>query len=265
MRSKIIMSIALIVILISLYSLSGLLLPKEIAQSIQPAQAPEQSYKVWFAKRDLPIGEKLQRADLQIKIIPEKEAFSLGITQDVTLDIIKDAVWNGHIDKGAVVTQDLLTRPDDDGYVELIIAENRVPFVIEVNQSSIIGGFISYGSVVDVLALSSTKQILANEERVSSYKGLSVSPVLMDIRVLKIEINRLDNIRKNLAENKVTLVLELTRKQVAILTIAKRIAELEIHKSVGKYLGSELEANSGDVLANFKAITEYRADTVIIK
>ena len=265
MRSKIIMSIALIVILISLYSLSGLLLPKEIAKSIQPAQAPEQSYKVWFAKRDLPVGEKLQRADLQIKIIAEKEAFSLGISHDVTFEIIKDAVWNNHIAKGAVVTQDLLTLPDDDGYVDLVIADNRVPFVLEVNQSSIIGGFISYGSVVDVLALSSIKQNLANEERVSFYKELSVSPVLMGIRVLKIDTNSLANMGHNNASNKVTLVLELTRKQVAILTIAKKIAELEIHKSVGKYLGSELEANSGDVLANFKAITEYRADTVIIK
>ncbi|MBL4828540.1 MAG: Flp pilus assembly protein CpaB [Aliivibrio sp.] len=265
MRSKIIISTALIAVLMSLYSLSGLLLPKEIAQSIQPTQAPENSYKVWFAKRDLPVGGKLLRADLQIKIIAEKEAFSLGISHDVTFDIIKDAVWNNHIAKGAVVTQDLLTRPDEDGYIELVIAENRVPFVIEVNQSSIIGGFISYGSVVDVLALSSTKQILANEERVSSYKGLSVSPILMGARVLKIDVQSIENARQNMTSNKVTLVLELTRKQVAILTIAKRIAELEIHKSVGKYLGNELEANSGDVLADFKAITEYRADTVIIK
>ncbi|MGF1762016.1 Flp pilus assembly protein CpaB [Aliivibrio kagoshimensis] len=265
MRSKIIISTALVAILMSLYSLSGLLLPKEIAQSIQPAPKPEKSYKVWFAKRELPIGEKLLRSDLQIKIIPEKEAFSLGITRDVNIEIIKDAVWNTHIDQDTAVTQELLTQPNEDGYVDLIIAENRVPFVIEVNQSSIIGGFISYGSEVDVLALSSTKQILANEERVSSYKGLSVSPILMGARVLKIDVQNIEDSRQNITSNQVTLVLELTRKQVGILTIAKRIAELEIHKSVGTYVGNELEANSGDVLADFKAITEYRADTAIIK
>lgn len=70
--------------------------------------------------------------------------------------------------------------------------------------------------------------------------------------------------RNETGTTEVNLILELTRKQVATLTVAKRISEIEVHKSIGEYQKADLHADAGDVLSNFKSVVEYRAESVTI-
>jgi pilus assembly protein CpaB len=98
-------------------------------------------------------------------------------------------------------------------------------------------------------------------EGASSFESININPVLVAIKVLKVEQNE----RFLEQEAKVNLILELTRKQVAKLSIAKSIATLEVHKSVGPEQAALLHANSGDVLPEYRAIVEYRAGSVAIR
>lgn len=62
----------------------------------------------------------------------------------------------------------------------------------------------------------------------------------------------------------VNIVVELTRKQVSKLTIAKEISKLEVQKSIGDYEKSDLQADASDVLPGFKSIVEFRANDITI-
>lgn len=140
-----------------------------------------------------------------------------------------------------------------------------MPYAILVNETDIIGGLITHGSIVDVVALSSEEQNLANEETVTDYQTVSVSPILMAVKVLKVSQETTQESRSESQSNHVTLILQLTQKQVAKLAIAKNITQLEVHKSLGEQEASALQANSGDVLPDYRAIVEFRADKVTVK
>jgi len=81
---------------------------------------------------------------------------------------------------------------------------------------------------------------------------------------LQVNKSVIDATRTTPATSEINLILELTRKQVATITVAKRISELEVHKSIGEYQKSDLHADAGDVLSNFKSVVEYRSSNVTI-
>ncbi len=98
-----------------------------------------------------------------------------------------------------------------------------------------------------------------------TFQSVSISPVLIAVKVLKVEQD-ITPATKNSSEKKNTsLILELTRKQVAKLAIAKNIAQIEVHKSLGVKQAEQLHADAGDVLPDYRAIKEYRAGKVSIR
>lgn len=94
-----------------------------------------------------------------------------------------------------------------------------------------------------------------------------IKPVITGVKVLQVRTSKGDAktpFNKANDEN-ATLILELTRKEAVTLTVAENIADIEVHKSIGKYDASDLQADSGDILQGFKSVTEYRADETLIR
>lgn len=268
MRTKVIIAVAVLAILFGLYGLAGSLqAPTVVANAVSEIQK-ENTIKVWFVKQDVQPGELLQRNDIELKVIKESTANQMAIDQDVNIAFEKSAVYNREILSGSPIFPEDITSSQDMGFIDLVINPNRVPFAIKVDNSDIVGGVIDYGSNVDVLALASGGSKLSlNSNELSSpqFKSVSVSPVLTNIRVLQVQRRTLEPTRSSSAIEEIHLVLELTRKQVAKMTVAERIAEIEIHKSIGRYKLSDLTADAGDVLADYKAVKEFRANEVTIK
>ncbi|MGC3834559.1 RcpC/CpaB family pilus assembly protein [Moritella viscosa] len=141
--------------------------------------------------------------------------------------------------------------------------------MLRVPAEAVVGGVIRHGMHVDLVALTLPRSRMSIEFGAVAAKTarmIGVNPVLLNIKILKVveqvltENSELEDVPAN-----VDIILELTRKQVAKVTVAKRIAEIEVHKSIGDYTAGDLKADAGDVLPDFKSVTEMRANHVVIK
>lgn len=262
MNSKLLIAVALMVIGVGGY---GLLTPSTPIATAPIEEAtsntPTKQYQVWLAKQPLQKGQLVSRTDLELRRIDEAQALSLGVNQDIELTFVTDLRIERDLAAGEVVWPEWLITPEQPAYLDLILTPNHVPFAIQVNPQSVIGGVIRPGTLVDILALSSLKQNLATDETVRSFETVSLTPVLMGVKVLQVnqQSNHSSSERNEELNSQASVIVELTRKQVATLTIARHIAQLEIHLSTGNSLASDLSANAGDVLTDYKAIQEFRA------
>lgn len=267
MNSKLLSLIAFLAIAIGLY---GLLQPNQSTQPVQTeasTASPEVVYKVITLKSGLDRGETIARDNLIIETWTENKANQMGIDADMAIPETNGEALLARrsLAPGDILYPDAVVSPQSQDYLDYVTQADRIPFPLEVSATSVVGGAVRAGALVDIMALASTDQNLANETTVRSFRGVSLAPVLMGVKVLKVAQSRQEATRNQPASTDTTLILELTRKQVATMTIAKRIAQLEVHKSLGKASPKDMSANAGDVLDDYRAITEFRADTAVIK
>ncbi len=269
MKSKFLVLLSIVLVGVGAYGLSGFMetnQSEQVTVTTQPFDEPT-LVKLWYMKETATIGQIVTRDQLALKRVDESEANYFGFDADVSLEIVPGMIAANDLLEGAYVTQDHFIAPDEDGYVDLTIRDGFVPFPINVKPDEIIGGIISHGSDVDIVAISSTQSNLARSDDVGSDKTLEIRPILNSIPVLQViekEVKSGSGTNTK-TDTKVSLILELSRKEVATLTIAKKLAFLEVHKSLGEDGIDELNANSGDVLPNYRAVTEFRADYSVIK
>ncbi|MDB1123128.1 Flp pilus assembly protein CpaB [Vibrio algarum] len=259
MNFKILIPVALIAIGAGLYGLSGSLINQDVEQTVVEAIEDVNMITIWKTKQDIKQGDMVTREQFYVERVPESEANQNGIVDDVEIEFVRGAIASKDMSADVWVTQLDLVRPEQDGYIDLIIKDNMVPYGVKVDSDTIIGGVITHGSLIDVVALSSINQNLASSDKVQPIQTVFLSPILIAVKVLKVEQSVLND------DTQVSLVLELTRKQLAKLVIAKKISQLEYHKSVGAEQAELLQANSGDILPSYQAIKEFRAGDVHIK
>lgn len=264
MKLKVLVPIALIAIGAGLYGLSSQYFSKNADVPKDSTNNEPELASVYVVAKDILKGEAVTKASLEVRRIPVSQALQMGLDTSQPLNLPKGGVAMQAIPVGEYITASTLISPEDAGYINAVIDADKVPYAIAVNPTDIIGGLITHGTLVDVVALSSEQQNLANDDTVTSYQTVSVSPVLMAVKVIKVSQETHEEGR-NKSVTTVTLILELTQKQVAKLAIAKNIAQLEVHKSLGLQEASELQANSGDVLPDYRAIVEFRAGEATIK
>ena len=275
MNLRILIPVALIAVGAGLYGLSGKIMTAKLAQQEKPqnevVKPVARKVRVWTLKQDLWAGQVVIRDHLQTEMVSSEEAIKYGLTEnedgkiaDVKIRFIKGMVAGSNLKAKQWVTAADFVAPDQERYIELTISENMVPYAVKVDPDTIVGGVISHGSFVDVIALSSINQNLANDQLVKDFQSISISPVLMAVRVLKVLQQEKPASKASPATTEVSLILELSRKQIARLVIAKKIAQIEIHKSIGVEQAELLQADSGDVLPTYRAIKEFRAGDAAI-
>ncbi|TDM53545.1 Flp pilus assembly protein CpaB [Aliivibrio fischeri] len=251
MKSKIILVLAVIAISIGLYGMSQTSTTQSpITEKVQEFdKLPEATVMVWIAKKDLMFGSPVQRTDLEVQRISQTQADRFGIIHDVKFNFNKKLLVKKDILQGDIVTSDMLLSSGQEGYLNLVISEGKVPFNLEVSNDAILGGAISVGDVVDIASISSSEQNLSNDASISNVQSLKMAPLLTQIMVLDI-IQQEKPVRLNSKSTKTVtnLVLEVSNRELAKLVIAQRIAELEVHKSIGAEFSHELHADSSDVI-----------------
>lgn len=215
--------------------------------------------KVWKTTGIIVKGSRLNRQSLEIKVLSEKDANAVGVSDDVILNFDSGAIFTKDMDAGELVTPELLLKPSDPGYVAVNLEKGFVPYTLTLSSSNFLGTVFGVGERVDVSLISSREQNLSTEGDVSNIRFIEISPLLADIKLLK--VIKPDDEKE---EQTVKLVLALKNEALAKLLIAQRIGELEVHKSSGsKTLSDKLRANSSDVLSHVPQtlfIREYRGD-----
>lgn len=266
MNSKILMVVSIIVLGLTVAGLMmSIQAPPSSAHNAQQVESPVVvTYDVWVAREALVPGDLVERQNLQLQRLDQQDALNKGVRSDINITFTPAMVANARIESGQIVFPENITHPDQDGYFSLVIEPGFVPLPITIPADAVVGGVIQSGSVVDILALSSLNQNLAYQERIRDFKSISLTPVLIGVKVL--QVTKVEKKKDDVDSiNRVSLILQLTRKQVATVTIARRIAELEVHLSTGERLPSELSADVGDVLSGYKAVREFRAETDTVR
>jgi len=271
-KSKLILSLAIGLIIIGLYGIAGSLSRPETNIPVIEALVQDtdvEKLKTWWLKNDVERGDIVKRSDFEIRYLPEAEANKNGVDTEMSINFSSGAVYSQKLSKSTLLFPDMLVSPQDQGYIELVLAPDRVPYVLRVPAEAVVGGVIRHGMHVDLVALTLPRSRMSIEFGAVAAKTarmIGVNPVLLNIKILKVveqvltENSELEDVPAN-----VDIILELTRKQVAKVTVAKRIAEIEVHKSIGDYTAGDLKADAGDVLPDFKSVTEMRANHVVIK
>ncbi|WP_117235018.1 Flp pilus assembly protein CpaB [Vibrio maerlii] len=267
MNIRILVPIALIAVGAGLYGLSGQLIqtppPSPTASSGEPvtqAEPAENSVTIWVTTQALTRGQAIDVTQFERQSVSEKEFERFGFVTKLE----RGMVVKQTVAPGTRLTPKLVATPQDAGYVEAVIHPDRVPYAIEVEPNAIIGGLIDHGTLVDVIAISSASQNLADDVVITNYQSVSVSPLFAAVKVLKVDKQE-TLLEQGRSQLNVNLILELTRGQLAKLSIARKISLIEVHKSFGANVVHELQANSGDVLPDYRAIVEYRAEKIAVK
>ncbi|PJC86113.1 Flp pilus assembly protein CpaB [Vibrio sp. HA2012] len=277
MNLRILVPVALIAVGAGLYGLSGRILTSNIPSTDEPQSEVSsgveiKTVRIWTVNQDLLPGQLVTAELLDAQMVPYDEARLHGMTEneegtipDITLPVVEGMVSGETLTAGQWVTKTHFVTPKQERYIELTISEDMVPYAIKVDPDTIVGGVITHGSYVDIIALSSLTQNLATDTKVKDFQNISISPVLMAVRVLKVQKEEKPATKVSPATVEVSLILELSRRQIARLVIAKKIALLEVHKSIGQKQAEQLQANSGDVLPTYRAIKEFRAGSASVK
>ncbi|MCW8333491.1 RcpC/CpaB family pilus assembly protein [Vibrio paucivorans] len=265
MNKKIPLLLSFLVLAFGMYVLSIEL----TAQPETPHIIDEKEPEILLVKlsRNVGSGESIERGDFILERVTLLQANALGVNQDMSVDFDRLSVYARPLEKGELVYPESILQPGDNGYVELTIEPNKVPFYLSFPADSAIGQDLSVGSYVDVVAITSPKTRAAVNVGSSSRaanESISVSPVLMGVKILKLDTKVTEATRNSPESRSVDLVLELERKQVAKLTIARKVADLEVHHALGVPDKAAMSANAGDVLPGFNAVREFRASELSI-
>ncbi len=210
----------------------------------------EDQQPVWVAAVPLKKGELITAKKLKLSSIPESEAELLGLVSEEPLKLVKGSLAGEGIAADSVITEELLVTPDEEGYVALTLKPGMVPYPIELPEGSAYHLILSAGDRVDVVLISSLDENLANTDDVDSFDALSVAPLLKSRRILK--VNTSDGLA---GKTKVDMVLELSRREVSQILLARRVGVLDIYKSTREQLP---QVRSGDVLPDFSPVRELR-------
>ncbi|MDN2483732.1 Flp pilus assembly protein CpaB [Vibrio agarivorans] len=260
MRTKVLMCLAFVAISIGVY---GVLNPpqKNDLEKLQNIVEQQPNYFIVNSvTEDVTRGMEVAQHHIKTVRMLEDDAKQLGIYESKELSIPIGTVFINDITEDSYIAQSDLVTPKENGYVDAILEPGYVPYPIKVGSEIVVGGLVHAGSKIDVLAITKPSEGYSNTQ-------ISIEPILTEIKVLQVKSEVKPAGKNTSSQNNTSshLILELTRKQVAQLTIAKKIAQIEVHKSIGEYTLNDLSANAGDVLPNFKAIKEFRANKVTVK
>jgi len=260
MNSKIILGLAFVAISIGLYGVVNA--PGEVQPSLPNPSGRTVTFKVWRLTQPVLKGQQLTRSDLTIEYLSEDRAALLGIDQNTEFDWRTPEFVLRDIEAGELVDHSMLTSPGESQYLQAVIDPGYVPYNVTVPGKDVLGGTIAVGDLVDISVLSAPEQNLSSEDTVSDIQHLTMMPLLAQVEVLDMVSSEKAVSTLTLEkETQVTLILQVTNQQLAQLTVAQRIAEIAVHKSLGEEFSDDLEADSSDIIpisGSAGGIREYR-------
>jgi pilus assembly protein CpaB len=248
MKTKILLVLPILIITLGVYSLIQRLSLDQI-ESTEIKVEPVKKVMVYRLNKNVIKGEKLERSHVVIESLTEEESNNIGVKKDVEIDFILGGLFLDDMEGGEYLFPNDMIRPDDEGYINFIISKGKVPYSIAFPQSQVFGSGIVQDSYVDIISISESDSIAENY--------VSIEPLFMNVRVLKVQ--EIESINDDVSETSISVILELTPKQLTQLLVAKRVSDLDIYQSTGENKINTLQADSGDVLPHFHAVTEFRA------
>lgn len=272
MRSRLALFVAFLAVLVGgvgiFHNISSTQNQNAIAEVNHPAKSAiddVQYIQVWRAAVDLERGtpidiNNVEREQLQLNIALEE-----GISSDIKLDFSPSTLLNKNIKQGQLVLPEYQVNESDPRYIDLLITEGMEPYSLLVSTRNLVQGYIRLGTYVDLLAVSSPQENLADEDNDAiDFSGVNAQLILQNVKVLSIggATQDEDAVQSNVSsedEHQVVIVVEVVPQGIARLSIAQKTMHLEVYRS-HKYK-EPIFAEVRDVIGNYSGVTELRGST----
>ncbi|MEQ9330344.1 Flp pilus assembly protein CpaB [Thalassobaculum sp.] len=189
-----------------------------------PASAPvivkNPTTRVLVAAADLPAGQILRAQHLQWADWPAEGVKDDFVRQGDEGDGFEGAVVRSSLLAGEPVTDRRIARPGDRGFLAAMLTPGYRAVSVEVDAATGIAGLVFPGDRVDVVLT----HVISQEDQ--GPRRRASETVLQNIRVLALDQRVDDQTGKPLVAK--TATLELTAKQVELVTVAAQLGRLSL-------------------------------------
>ncbi len=191
---------------------------RQVADPLEPIQ--EEATRVLVAEVALPAGTFLKEEHLRWQAWPDAgipESYIVK-TQTVPEDLYGAVIRRG-VAAGEPITRPRIIKPGDRGFMAAVLMPGYRAMSIKIGAASGVSGLVFPGDRVDLILTHSLKNDDGSEHRASE-------TILKNVRVLALD--RRVNDESGEAQLAKTATLELTPKQVEILTVARELGRLSL-------------------------------------
>jgi pilus assembly protein CpaB len=182
-----------------------------------------ESVNILVAKANLPSGLILEREHVEWKPWPEKGVAPTYLVEGRDkLDDVVGSVVRGGIIAGEPVAKGRVIAPGDRGFMAAVLHPGMRAVSINVRPETSVAGFVKPGDRVDLLLLHSAIPATAEQPRPHKI----AETILTDIGVIAVD-QKPDDQNGDASLSK-TVTLEVTKKQVEIISVATQIGGLSV-------------------------------------
>ncbi|MEH6526717.1 MAG: Flp pilus assembly protein CpaB [Sneathiella sp.] len=191
---------------------------------VAPVRAENQ---ILVVSTDLPAGTLVQEKHLKWQPWPDSDDMEeVYIVENVrTLEEFIGTVVRQGVGNGEPVTDSRFIKPGEQGFLAAVLNPGKRAISISINASSGIAGFVFPGDRVDVVLTHGRVTESESEDDGSGARRASET-ILTNARV--IAMDQSTNDQEQAASVRGLATLEVTPKQVEILTVAKEMGQLSL-------------------------------------
>ncbi|USG62942.1 Flp pilus assembly protein CpaB [Sneathiella marina] len=184
-------------------------------------------YQILVVSTDLPAGTLVQEKHLKWQPWPESDDIEeIYVVEEVrTLEEFVGTVVRQGIGNGEPVTDSRFIKPGEQGFLAAVLNPGKRAISIPINATSGIAGFVFPGDRVDVILTHGRVTESESEEDGTATRRASET-ILTNARV--IAMDQSTNDQEQQASVRGLATLEVTPKQVEILTVAKEMGRLSL-------------------------------------
>ncbi|MGV2988913.1 Flp pilus assembly protein CpaB [Vibrio sp. E150_011] len=268
MRSRIIMFVALIAILVGGYGIYDSVLNNKdgapVVVKADPIQTKKETVEyitVWRSINTIERGEAITTDVLKREQMLLTKALDEGLRSDVELDFSPSTLFNTDIPQGTLVLPEHITRESDPGYIDLLVTDGMTLYPLVVSNKNLISDFIRPGERIDILTVSSPSSNLSGAvEKPIRFKGVTATLFLQNVKVLNMgtedDEQKVKPVVGNQEDGFTTIIIEIPPTEVARLALAQRTMHLEVYRS--REYEEPVYADVRNVMSNYIGIEEMR-------
>ncbi len=207
----------------------GLLTQKPQAPVVQQETSGK---KVLVAKANLPAGTLIKEEDVEWQKWPEDGINAAYLVEgQADVSSVAGAVVRRGIAAGGPITETMIARPGDRGFLAAVLRPGMRAMSIDVEEQTSISGLLFPGDHVDLMLLTQMPELegVDGAEVVGpdSFEPRTAETILEDIRVIAVD-QFINDIEGQEPQKLRTVTFELTPKQVEMVHAVRDIGDLAL-------------------------------------